>query len=428
MTAKELRMERGKLVKRSREIHETASAAKREMTGEERSEFNRLVGPVTASEDNPEGLGAVEKLDRQIEEMIRLEDYERRSATGNGRTTAPETPGAGAAAADSGATQTGRNSTEYRSAFYSWMRHGEKRLRLEEHRALQSDVDSTGGFLVAPQQFVNDIILFVKNRVYLRQLGTVYAIDKAESLGIPSLDADPSDSTWTAEIETGSEDSSMKVGKRELRPHPLAKLIRVSRTLLERATIGAEGLVRDRLGYKFAVTEEEAFMTGSGSNEPLGVFTASSNGIPTTQDYTCSATTYFTADDLIGCKYSLKQQYMESPNTRWIFHRQAVRMIRQLKDGTGQYLWRAGLGSDKGDTILEIPFIMSEYAPSTFTASQYVGLLGDMSFYWIADALDYRLQRLDELYAATNQVGFIGRKETDAMPVLAEAFARLILA
>ena len=38
------------------------------------------------------------------------------------------------------------------------------------------------------------------------------------------------------------------------------------------------------------------------------------------------------------------------------------------------------------------------------------------------------LQRLDELYAATNQVGFIGRMELDGMPVLAEAFTRVTLA
>jgi hypothetical protein len=38
------------------------------------------------------------------------------------------------------------------------------------------------------------------------------------------------------------------------------------------------------------------------------------------------------------------------------------------------------------------------------------------------------MQRLVELYAATNQIGFIGRKETDGMPVLAEAFVRVTLA
>ena len=35
------------------------------------------------------------------------------------------------------------------------------------------------------------------------------------------------------------------------------------------------------------------------------------------------------------------------------------------------------------------------------------------------------LQRLAELYAETNQIGFIGRQEVDGMPVLEEAFARL---
>jgi len=50
---------------------------------------------------------------------------------------------------------------------------------------------------------------------------------------------------------------------------------------------------------------------------------------------------------------------------------------------------------------------------------------GDFSFYWIADALDMQIQRLDELYAESNQVGFIGRLETDGMPVLEDAFRRL---
>jgi hypothetical protein len=32
-----------------------------------------------------------------------------------------------------------------------------------------------------------------------------------------------------------------------------------------------------------------------------------------------------------------------------------------------------------------------------------------------------------ELYAETNQVGYIGRMEVDGMPVLEEAFSRLIM-
>ena len=80
------------------------------------------------------------------------------------------------------------------------------------------------------------------------------------------------------------------------------------------------------------------------------------------------------------------------------------------------------------DTILNRPLNMSEYVPNTFTTGLYVGMFGDLSKYWIADALDLQVQRLIELYAETNQDGFIGRMESDGMPVLAEAFARVKLA
>jgi len=36
-----------------------------------------------------------------------------------------------------------------------------------------------------------------------------------------------------------------------------------------------------------------------------------------------------------------------------------------------------------------------------------------------------RIQRLVELYAETNEIGFIGRLETDGMPVLEEPFVRM---
>jgi len=35
------------------------------------------------------------------------------------------------------------------------------------------------------------------------------------------------------------------------------------------------------------------------------------------------------------------------------------------------------------------------------------------------------VQRLDELYAEANQVGFISRSQVDGQPVLAEAFVRV---
>jgi HK97 family phage major capsid protein len=292
-------------------------------------------------------------------------------------------------------------------------------------RALQADIDTSGGYLVTPEQFVARLIQKKDNMVFVRRLATVIPVPNAASLGAPALDNDPGDPTWTAEIKTGSEDSTLDFDKRQLFPHPLARRIKVSKKLLEVAVMNVDAIVRDRLAYKFAVVEENVFLNGTGQNQPLGVMVASANGINTGRDMSTDNTaTQLKADNLINCKYALKAQYRNSSANRWAFHRDTIKAIRKLKDGEGNYLWKQGL-SDRPDTILDIPFEESEYMPATFTTGLYVGILGDWSYYWIADAMSMRIQVLTELYAETNQNGYIGRMEVDGMPVLEEAFVRV---
>jgi HK97 family phage major capsid protein len=215
----------------------------------------------------------------------------------------------------------------------------------------------------------------------------------------------------------------MAFGKRELTPHPLAKRIKVSKKLLRNSTMNPEQIVMQRLAYKFAITEEKAFLLGTGANQPLGLFVASNDGIPTGRDVQTGSATDFTMDGIISAKYALKAQYW--PRASWLFHRDGVAKIAKLKDSQNQYLWQPSTQAGQPDRLHGLPILMSEYVPNTFTTGLYVGMLADFSWYWIADALDMSVQRLVELYAETNQDGFIGRLETDGMPVLAEAFVRL---
>ena len=219
----------------------------------------------------------------------------------------------------------------------------------------------------------------------------------------------------------------MKFGAREFKPTPLAKRIRISKKLLRSSAIPIEQLVQERLAYKFAVTQEKAFLLGNGAGQPLGLFAASSSGVTTARDVsTGNTTSAVTMDGLINAKYSLKSGYLA--NAKWLFHRDGVREVAKLKDNDGSYLWQPSKKDGEPDMLLGQPIIMSEYVPNTFTTGQYVGIIGDLSYYWIADALDMQIQALFELYAEANQVGYIARMETDGMPVLAEAFARVKLA
>ncbi len=248
---------------------------------------------------------------------------------------------------------------------------------------LQANIDAAGGFLLAPQMFVAQFIRFVDDEVFIRQLATKFMVDNAESLGAPAMDGDIEDADWTTELAVGGTSTVQPFGKRELKPSPLAKQIKVSKKLLRQSTIDVEAYVAQRLAYKHAIPQEKAFLTGSGASQPLGVFTPSSLGISTARDVTAAAPAALAGDDFLNLKHSLKAAYWTRPNTRWILSRPVLNAVRKLKDTTNNYLWAPGLGPGGGltggvpATLVDVPYVISEYAPSTITTGLYTAIIGD---------------------------------------------------
>lgn len=413
-TILEKRQERAELWKKAQALITKADEEKRKMTAEEEQQFDKMMGDIdvmAADIQRREKAEVVSKeLEASINKVIKPD---------------PNDPGGEPKEIEYRGLKLGgiRNTPIFRAAFQKYLMMGKTELNSEDLRALQADVDTAGGYIVTPQQFVADLLMGLDNMVSIRKLATVIPLGKAESLGIPTLVTDISDITWTSEIQSVPRDASMAFGKRELHPHLLSKEILISEKLLRVSAVPIESIIQQRLGYKFGVAEENAFMTGSSSQQPLGLFTPSADGISIGRDVLTGAADNFTADGLIDIKYTLKPQYRT--NARWILHRTAVAKIRKLKHGDGTFMWTPGIAGGEPDRILELPYIETEYAPYTFSANQYVGILGDLKYYWIADALNISIQRLAELYAKTNQVGYIGRMETDGMPVLEEAFVRI---
>jgi HK97 family phage major capsid protein len=214
----------------------------------------------------------------------------------------------------------------------------------------------------------------------------------------------------------------MDFGKASFHPYPCAKSILVSKTLIRRSALSVDDIVRSRLAYKFAVTEENSFLNGSGNNEPLGAFVAHDQGISIARDRESSVSESFSADDILDLIYDLPAQYRQG--AIWVASREFFRRARKLKDGQGQYLWAPGIGAAPA-TLGGYPTIESEYAPSTFSSGAYVALFGDWSRYWIVEALGFQVQVAVELYSETNQNLYIGRKEIDGNCIDQNGFIRL---
>jgi HK97 family phage major capsid protein len=407
-TIKELLEARAQLIKQARELHEKVDGEKRSMNSEEKEQFDKLMSDASDLYDEAERRKKLQLAEDSLEKNF--DD-----------------------GVSGGADPEGRSSDEEKerrnAAWDRFLRHGPAGLQGQEveFRAIQADDNVGGGFLVAPEQFVSRLIQDIDDMLFIEQKATKFQVPNAESLGVPTLDDDLSDTDWTGEISTVNEDSGLGFGKRQLRPHPMAKLTKVSRTLLRKSILPIQQIVSERMAYRMRRPRENAFLNGSGVNQPLGVFTASDDGIGTSRDVsTGNTTTAPTFDGLIECKFGLKHEYW--PMASWLFHPDCLKILVKIKNSDGDYIWRESVSAGEPDTLLGMPVDLSRLTPNTFSTGQYVGLLAVWQYYWIADALDMSVQVLNELYAPTNQVGYIARLESDGMPVKAEAFSRVKLA
>ena len=161
--------------------------------------------------------------------------------------------------------------------------------------------------------------------------------------------------------------------------------------------------------------EEDAFFNGNGTGKPTGIFNATGGA---QVGVTAASATAITADEIIDLFYSLKAPYRK--NAVWVLNDSTVKAIRKLKDKNDNYLWQPALTAGTPDTILGRPVYTSSYVPSIAAGAKTIAF-GDFSYYWIADRQGRIFKKLSELYAATDQTGFVATQRVDGKLVLPEA-------
>ncbi len=296
-----------------------------------------------------------------------------------------------------------------------------------EARALSLGTDAAGGYLVLPTDIAGVLIQQIDELSGVTGMCTKHDIGEAKSLGVEKVATRGDDADWTTEVASVTEEASLALGRRDLTPVMLTKVIKASMRLVSRSPRAQEWILSE-MARKFAVTFEKGILSGSGSSQPLGLFTASSNGISTGRDVTCASTTAFTYSELMQFKYNLKAPYLNDPSFGLFVHRDFMRKALTLLDGNNRPIFIPAPGVGLQDTVLGMPIKYSEYAPDTYSAGNYVAVAGAMRHYWLVGGMQYSVQIVDQLFAGTNQIAYYGRTEADGSPVLEEAFTRLKLA
>ncbi len=302
----------------------------------------------------------------------------------------------------------GRASDEYKSSFWKAMKN---KSGFEIYNALQIGTDSEGGYL-APDEFERTLIEALEEENIFRGLANVISTSSGEKK-IPVV-ASKGTASWVEE-EALIPESDDAFGQVSLGAFKLATIIKVSEELLNDSVFNLQRYIAKEFARRIGSKEEEAFFVGDASGKPTGIF-HSSGGAEV--GVTTAAATSIKVDELIDLYHSLRSPYRKKAT--FVTNDATIKAIRKLKDANGQYLWQPSIKVGEPDTILNRPVKTSVYVP-TIEASAKTIAFGDFSYYWIADRQGRAFQRLNELYAATGQVGFKATQRVDGKLILSEA-------
>ena len=342
-------------------------------------------------------------LGREIERLERQSaiDRELSQPVGKPLTARPE-PGA-----DQG--KTGTATDEYKAAFWRTMRA--KSVPHEVLNALQVGVESEGGYL-APDEYQRTLIEALEEQNIFRQLAHVISTSSGDRK-IPVV-ASKGTASWIDE-EAAYPESDDSFGQVSIGAYKLATMLKVSEELLNDSVFDLPSYIAREFARRIGAAEEEAFFTGNGTGKPTGVLNAT-GGAET--GVTAASATAITMDEVMDLYYSLRAPYRR--NAVFIMNDSTIKAIRKLKNGNGDYLWQPSLTAGQPDMLLNRPIYTSSYMPAIAAGNKSI-LFGDLGYYWVADRQGRSFKRLNELYAATGQVGFLASQRVDGKLVLAEA-------
>lgn len=349
----------------------------------------------------------VQDLGTEIERLERQAEIDAKMASASSNPVHMNPKAGGVKREPENASPTGTKA--YSDAFWNLVRN--RGNIVEVRNSLNVGADTEGGYLV-PDEFERTLIEALEEENIFRKLARTIKTSSGDRK-IPVV-ASKGSANWIDE-EGLYPEADDTFGQVTIGAYKVGTMIRVSEELMNDSVFDLQAYITREFARRIGAKEEEAFFTGNGSGKPLGIL-ANSGGADV--GITSASATSITADELIDLFYSLKSPYRK--NAVWLLNDATIKAIRKLKDANGQYLWQPSLIAGTPDTLLGRPVKTSAYMPSIAAGNKSIAF-GDYSYYWIADRQGRSFKRLNELYAANGQIGFLGSQRVDGRLILPEA-------
>jgi HK97 family phage major capsid protein len=200
-----------------------------------------------------------------------------------------------------------------------------------------------------------------------------------------------------------------------------SKLVKVSSELLQDSAFNIYAYLADRFAERFGRAFETVFTNGDGSNKPTGLLTAiAASGATPVSAAGSSANdgiggntgaNSIGSQDLVNLEHSVDRSYRR--NAKYMFNDKTLGTLKGMLDKYGRPVWTPGVASGVPDTINGYAYVINNGMP-TITASAVTVAFGDFSKFLIRKVSTPVVKRLVELYAVSDEVGFLAFQRVDS--------------
>lgn len=271
-----------------------------------------------------------------------------------------------------------------------------------QSRSLDNVISTSGGYAVA-ETFSDKIDIQLKYFAAVRTFATVVTTPTGGDFRYPVvLDFDPGNEG--VELPSNAQVSTLDVetfGSVQCNARKISsKMLQIPRELLTDCPLALEDVLARLLSERCGRGALRLYTNTLLPLAPVGVTTASATAIA--------------GDELVSVYYGVDASYRDSDTAGWIMSSGMSKYIRELKDGTGRYLFRKSKKPGSRDTLLGKPILFNYVMSSTPTAGTVSALFGDLSKILVRDVGGVRIKKTDERFAENDQVGLAAYLRTSA--------------
>ena len=287
---------------------------------------------------------------------------------------------------------------EQKAAFGAWLRRGDRAI--DSVKGMRVSDNENGGYLV-PESVVGPLVQRLYDGSPMRQVARIQTITGNAVEGVVSYGQ--LEVEWLDEISASSDPTTPTLKKYRIEVNNQRSSPRIGPNMLEDGAVNVEQWLQNAVSRDFSLSEQTAFITGSGVGRPRGITTyttaatADSSRAWGQLEHVATGTSggfgsnANGTDKLIELTGKLKSGYRAG--AVWMMSKATLASTRVLKTSGGDYIWQPSTQAGNPSVLLGYPVVEAEDMPTIAADSLSIAFGNFSNGYMVVDRLGLSVLR-----------------------------------